>query len=70
MRSEGFTEVKYMTLEESGGVYKALGSGAVDIAHDFATVALTELDKDTPIVILGGLHVGCFELIGFNRRHG
>ena len=67
LRSEGFTEVKYMTLEESGGVYKALGSGAVDIANDFATVALTELDKDTPILILGGLHVGCFELIGSDR---
>ena len=67
LRGEGFTEVKYMTLEESGGAYKALGSGAVDIANDFATVALTELDKDTPIVILGGLHVGCFELIGSDR---
>jgi NitT/TauT family transport system substrate-binding protein len=67
LRSEGFTEVKYMTLDESGGSYKALGSGRVDIGNDFATVALTELDKDTPIVILGGLHVGCFQLIGSDR---
>jgi len=67
LRSEGFTEVKYMTLDESGGFYKALGSGRVDIGNDFATVALTELDKDTPIVILGGLHVGCFQLIGSDR---
>jgi NitT/TauT family transport system substrate-binding protein len=67
LRSEGFTEVKYMTLDESGGFYKALGSGAVDIGNDFATVALTELDKGTPIVILGGLHVGCFQLIGSDR---
>jgi NitT/TauT family transport system substrate-binding protein len=67
LRSEGFTEVKYMTLDESGGFYKALGSGAADIGNDFATVALTELDKETPIVILGGLHVGCFQLIGTDR---
>jgi len=67
LRAEGFTEVKYMTLEESGGSYKALGSGGVDVMNDFATVVLTELDKDSPIVTLGGLHVGCFQLIGTDR---
>jgi NitT/TauT family transport system substrate-binding protein len=67
LRAEGFTEVKYMTLEESGGVYKALGSGAVDVMNDFAPVVLTELDKESPIVTLGGLHVGCFQLIGSDR---
>jgi len=67
LRAEGFTEVKYMTPEESGGLYKALGSGAVDVMNDFAPVVLTELDKDSPIVTLGGLHVGCFQLIGSDR---
>ena len=67
LRAEGFTELKYMTVEESGGPYKALGSGAVDVANDFATVILTELDKERPIVTLGGLHVGCFQLIGSDR---
>lgn len=67
LRAEGFTDVKYMTLEESGGAYKAIGSGAVDIMNDFAPVILTELDKERPIVTLGGLHVGCFQLIGSDR---
>ena len=67
LRNEGFTEVKYMDYDESGGFYKALRSGAADISNDFATVALTELDKENPIVILGGLHVGCFQLIGTDR---
>jgi NitT/TauT family transport system substrate-binding protein len=67
LRGEGFTEVKFLTFEESGGVYKALGAGTVDISNDFAPVVLTELDKDSPIVVLGGLHVGCFELIGTDR---
>jgi NitT/TauT family transport system substrate-binding protein len=69
LHSEGFTDVKYMTFEESGGFYKALGAGAADLGHGFATVALTELDKDVPLVILAGLHVGCFQLIaGANIR--
>ncbi len=67
LRAEGFTELRYMTAEESGGVYKAIGSGAVDVMNDFATVILTELDKERPIVTLGGLHVGCFQLIGSDR---
>ena len=40
LRSEGFTELTYMTLDESGGFYKALGSGTVNISNDFATVVL------------------------------
>ena len=67
LRAEGFTEVKYMSHEESGGHFKALGSGAVDLMNDFAPMILTELDKDSPIVTLAGLHVGCFQLIGFDR---
>jgi len=69
LRAEGFTEVKYMTVEESGGVYKALRSGAVDVMNDFAPVILTELDRENPIVTVGGLHVGCFQLIGSDRVH-
>ena len=67
LRAEGFTEVKYMSHEESGGHFKALGSGAVDLMNDFAPMILTELDKDSPIVTLAGLHVGCFQLIGSDR---
>jgi NitT/TauT family transport system substrate-binding protein len=67
LRAEGFTEVRYMSHEESGGHFKALGSGAVDVLNDFAPMILTELDKDSPIVTLAGLHVGCFQLIGSDR---
>ena len=67
LRAEGFTEVRYMSHEESGGHFKALGSGAVEVMNDFSPMILTELDKDSPIVTLAGLHVGCFQLIGSDR---
>jgi NitT/TauT family transport system substrate-binding protein len=64
---EGFTEVHYVTHEEAGGLYPALASGAADLANDFAPVLLMRVDAGDPITILGGLHVGCFELFGTER---
>jgi NitT/TauT family transport system substrate-binding protein len=67
LRGEGFTEVHYVTHEEAGGLYPALASGAADLANDFASVLIMRLDAGDPITILGGLHVGCFELFGTER---
>ena len=46
------------------GFYETLGSGEADIGGDFATSVMIQLDRGTPIVVLGGIHVGCFELFG------
>jgi NitT/TauT family transport system substrate-binding protein len=67
LRGEGFTEVQYVRPEGPGGLYKALSSGAADIGNDFAPVLLMHMDTGTPIVLLAGLHVGCFELVGTDR---
>src|SRR5262245_32423927 len=64
LRGEGFTEVHYVTPEESGEFYPALTSGTADIGNDFAPVPITHVDAGDPITILGGMHVGCFELFG------
>jgi NitT/TauT family transport system substrate-binding protein len=67
LRAEGFTEVHYVTDEESGGVYEGLASGAADIANDFAPMLIMHVDAGDPITILGGVHVGCFEVFGTER---
>jgi NitT/TauT family transport system substrate-binding protein len=67
LRGEGFTEVHYVTHEEAGGLYPALASGAADIGNDFAPVLIRRVDAGDPITILGGVHVGCFELFGTER---
>jgi NitT/TauT family transport system substrate-binding protein len=64
LRAEGFTEVHYVTHEESGGLYEGLTSGMADIANDFAPLLIMHVDAGDPITILGGVHVGCFELFG------
>jgi len=69
LRGEGFTDVQYVPHGPSGpsGFYQALGSGKADIGGDFAPQLIVQLDRGTPIVVLGGIHVGCFELFGTER---
>ena len=61
---EGFTEVHYMQLGYGQSVYQALGSSALDIAMAFVPAFLIQIDAGTSLVLLGGVHVGCFELFG------
>jgi NitT/TauT family transport system substrate-binding protein len=67
LRGEGFTEVQYVRPHGPVGLYQALGSGEADIGNDFAPMAIIRLDRGAPLVLLGGVHVGCFELFGTER---
>ena len=64
---EGFTEVQYVQTGYGATLYQALGSGALDLTMSFVPASLIQLDVGTPIVLLGGVHVGCFELFGTER---
>jgi NitT/TauT family transport system substrate-binding protein len=63
-KAEGFTDVQYIRKQGTLGVEQALASGEVDISGHFAAPVLLRLEAGDPIVILGGEHVGCFELFG------
>jgi NitT/TauT family transport system substrate-binding protein len=67
LRAEGFIDVEYVTHEQSGGLYEGLTSGMADIGNDFAPMLIMHVDAGDPITILGGVHVGCFELFGAER---
>jgi NitT/TauT family transport system substrate-binding protein len=64
LRSEGFTEVHYLKKEGTEGIEKALASGEADLNTLFAATSLLRLEAGDPIVLLAGLHIGCFELFG------
>jgi NitT/TauT family transport system substrate-binding protein len=64
--SEGFTKVDYVKTGQQL-MAKAVVSGAVDFAMNFAAPLLIPVDAGDPIVMLGGGHVGCFELFGTDR---
>jgi NitT/TauT family transport system substrate-binding protein len=67
LRSEGFTEVHYLKKQGTVDIEQALASGEADINGHFAAPLLLRLEAGDPIVILGGLHIGCFELFGTNE---
>ena len=56
LRAEGFRDVRY----ERG----ALARGDIDFAMIFAPLVAIESDAGRPVTVLGGVHVGCFELFG------
>jgi NitT/TauT family transport system substrate-binding protein len=63
---EGFTKVDYIKTGQHL-MAKAVASGELDFAMNFAAPLLIPVDAGDPIVMLAGGHVGCFELFGTNR---
>ena len=72
LHAEGFTEVHYVQAEVTEltrAIYRLLASGDLDISMAFAPPFIIQLDAGAPVVLLGGVHVGCFELFGTERVH-
>jgi NitT/TauT family transport system substrate-binding protein len=67
LRLEGFTEVQHVKVGGPADISKALTSGAADINLHYVAPLVIEIDAGAPLVILGGIHVGCFELFGTDR---
>ncbi len=63
LRMEGFTDVQYNRVAGTVGVERALASGEADISGHFAAPVILRIEAGDPIVILGGEHIGCFELL-------
>ncbi|MGH7331208.1 MAG: ABC transporter substrate-binding protein [Candidatus Rokuibacteriota bacterium] len=49
------------------GITEALASGEADINNHFVAPSIIRVEAGDPIVILGGLHIGCFEVFGTDR---
>ena len=66
LRAEGFSDVRYEKFG-TAAIYRALAAGHVDLSMAFVAPFVTQLDTSDAIVLLGGVHVGCFELFGTGR---
>ena len=67
LRAEGFTDIQYIPVPGTLGVERALASGDADIAGHFAAPVILRVEAGDPVVMLGGEHIGCFELLGSER---
>lgn len=64
LKAEGFTDVQYVKTPLAEGPNQALADGQVDIIQNDTAGHLMSLDKGEPIVLIGGIHTGCWELFG------
>lgn len=66
LRAEGFTNVEYVKMPDTAG-YKLLVSGQADFSMQAVTQLITHVDDGLPVVMLAGVHLGCYELFATDR---
>ena len=69
LRAEGFTDVHYVRFQgpPMTANMKALAARETDLAVTYTTNTVLQIDAGDPVVLLAGVHVGCFELFGGER---
>jgi NitT/TauT family transport system substrate-binding protein len=67
LRTEGFTEARYVKMTGSEQVYPALASGELDLSMAFSAPFVMQADAGAPIVMLAGMHPGCQELFASSK---
>ena len=63
LSGEGFTDIQYVDISVGQGP-DLLAAGQIDISQDVVGPHIINMDAGRPVVILAGVHVGCYELIG------
>ena len=62
LRAEGFTDVQYVKGDGGLNDDKMIAKGDADLMAGFAGRHILALDAGDPIVVLAGMHPGCYEL--------
>ena len=70
LRSEGFSDVQYLDDDPHEiGTSKLVATGAADLNMSFGLTTLVRVDAGEPVVLLAGVHTGCYELFASERVH-
>src|SRR5207302_8541087 len=67
LEGEGFTDVHYVRTSSGLATARALANGDADVTLNFVGPFIIRVDQGDPIVMLAGVHAGCFELFGTDR---
>ncbi len=62
LRAEGFTDIRYVAVETGIPGALALARGEIDFTTNYTPPLIITIDAGEPITIVGGEHVGCFEV--------
>jgi NitT/TauT family transport system substrate-binding protein len=64
LQLEGFTDVEYVDLLPTVTYAGMVAKGHADLAMFSPPAAVSAIDAGAPILMLAGIHVGCWELFG------
>jgi NitT/TauT family transport system substrate-binding protein len=64
LRLEGFTQIQYVPMNGASDTNTVVAAGRADLTMDGATALLPALDRGAPLIVLSGVHGGCYELFG------
>ena len=67
LSGEGFSDVQYIPSKGARDDEKLLAASDADLDPSFAPRHIIRIDAGDPIIMLSGLHVGCYELFGNDR---
>lgn len=62
LRAEGFTDIRYVELAVGQPYFDAMARGKADLAATFALNWVGAIDAGAPVTVVGGMHVGCYQL--------
>jgi NitT/TauT family transport system substrate-binding protein len=62
LSAEGFTDIRYIDQGPSLDLSVKVGRGDADFSLDFAARIVQTIDNGGAVSVLGGIHVGCYEL--------
>ena len=65
LRIEGFSQIEF--VQGAADPSMLLAEGKADFTMDAAPTLVPVLDKGRPVVVLAGIHGGCYELFGNER---
>lgn len=63
LKAEGFTEIRY-ARDSTRTVAENVASGDGDFGLDFAGFVMSRQDVGDPLIVLAGVHAGCYTLYG------
>ena len=68
LRAEGFSDVQYLDDDPHEiGTSKFVATGAADLNMSFGLTTLIRVEAGEPVVMLAGVHTGCYELFATER---
>jgi len=68
LREEGFTDVQYPAYAGKAAI-DAFANGEIQFGTGYANAWIPLIDAGAPLVMLGGVHVGCWKIFGTGDIH-